>query len=130
MSAGQPSPSCVILNALRALANGVLLALLCVVPLLGQERDRTLERIHVQLQQPPPVLRFDTVQSPAPITFGIFTLVPATGRGEMIRVSIPIGELVARAVTTVAAARRRHEEAVARRNVEAALQRFKRQSCS
>jgi hypothetical protein len=65
------------------------------VPLLGQERDRDLERIDVGLQQPPSLLRgIDPLESTGPTTFSIFTLVPPTGRGEMIRVAIPVGELV------------------------------------
>jgi hypothetical protein len=96
--------------------------------LTGQERDRTLERIELGLQQPPSVLRgFDLVESATPITFGVFTLVPPTGRGEMIRVSIPIGEIVSRAFKANSAARRRRQEAAARREVESALQRFKEQ---
>jgi hypothetical protein len=37
------------------------------------------------------------VESAAPTTFGIFTLVLPTGRAEIIRVTIPIGELASRA---------------------------------
>jgi hypothetical protein len=96
--------------------------------LLGQERDRALERIELGLQQPPSVLRgFDPVGSATPTTFGIFTLVPPTGRGEMIRVTIPIGEIVSRAFKANKAARRRRQEATARREVESELQRFKEQ---
>jgi hypothetical protein len=98
------------------------------VPLLGQDRDRALQRIELRLEQPPSVLRgLDSVESATPTTFGIFTLVPPTGRGEMIRVTIPIGELASRAFTAASAARRRRQEAGARREVEAALHWLKEQ---
>jgi hypothetical protein len=113
---------------MRAHAGGLLLAVVCSIPLLGQERDRALERIDLRLQQPPSVLRgIDPVESAVPKTFGIFTLVPPTGRGEMIRVAMPIGELVSRAFKRAAAANRRRQEAAARSQVEAALEWFKEQ---
>lgn len=113
---------------MKGLASGLMLAVVCSVPLLGQERGRALERIHARLQQPPSVLRgLDPVESAAPTTFGIFALVPPTGRGEMIRVTIPIGALVSQAFKAAAAGRRRRQEAAARREVEAALQLFKEQ---
>jgi hypothetical protein len=55
------------------------------------------------------------------------TVVQPTLPGEMIRVSIPIGELVTRAFKGVAAANGRRREAAARRRVDAALQRFTEQ---
>ncbi len=113
---------------MRALAGGLFLAVVCAVPLLGQERAPALERIDLRLQQPPSLLRgIDPVESAVPQTFGILTVVPPTGRGEMIRVAIPIGELVSRAVKGAAAANRRRQEAAARRKVEAALEWLKEQ---
>jgi hypothetical protein len=111
---------------MRAVAGGLLLAVSCSVPLLGQERDRALQRIELRLQQPPSVLRgLAPVERAAPMTFLIFTLVPPVGRGEIIRVTIPIGELASRAFKAASAARRRRQEAAGRREVEAALHRFK-----
>ncbi len=102
--------------------------MVCAVPLLGQERAPALERIDLRLQQPPALLRgIDPVESAVPQTFGILTVVPPTGRGEMIRVTIPIGELASRAFKAASAARRRRQEAGARREVEAALHRLKEQ---
>lgn len=113
----------------RAVA-GLGFALLCCPPLLAQEQDRSLERISLALQQPAPFV--DGLFSPDPgsaprRTIGPFTLVPPTGRGEIIRVSLPIGELVTSAFKQVAAANRRHQEAAARRRVEAALREFAEQ---
>ena len=78
------------------------------------------------MQQPSPVLsRLPTPESPGPpAKLGIFTLVPPTGRGEIIRVSVPIGELVSRAFKSLSEANRRRQEAASRRKVEANLQAF------
>ena len=116
------------MRAMKGFAAGILVSVACSAPLQAQERDRSLERIGLTLQQPLPIVRgVDPVESAAPRTFGIFTLVPPTGRGEMVRVSVPIGELVSRAFKSAAAANRRRQEAAARRKVEAALEWFKEQ---
>jgi hypothetical protein len=112
---------------MKGLTGGLLVSLVYWAPLLAQEPDRSLERISLALQQPLPTVRgVSPVESASPKTFGIFTLVPPTGRGEMVRVSVPIGDLVSRAFKGVAAANQRRQEAAARRKVEAALQPFSR----
>ena len=119
------------MRAMKGLAAGILVSVACWAPLLAQERDRSLERISLALPQPPAIVRgADPVESVAPKTLGIFTLVPPTGPGEIVRVSVPIGELVSRAFTAAAAANRRRQEAAARRKVEAALKWFKEQQPS
>jgi hypothetical protein len=98
--------------------------LLCSAPLRAQERDRSLERISLALQQQPPEPITGGVvpgESAEPKTFGIFTLVPPQSRGEIIRISVPIGELVSRAFRSAAAAKQRRQEDAARREVNAAL---------
>ena len=107
---------------MKGLAAGLLVWFVSSVPLPAQERDRSLERISLALQQPFPTLRVTVPPDEAvPRKFGIFTLVPPAGRGEIVRVSIPIGELVSRAFKGVAAAHQRRQESAARREVEAAL---------
>ena len=111
---------------MRGLAAGILVASLCSAPLLAQDRDRSLDRITLALQQPSLVVR-DVAPVETPTTkLGIFTLLPPTSRGEMIRVSIPVGELVMRAFRGVAAATERRQEAAARRRVQAELQNLTR----
>jgi hypothetical protein len=113
------------MTVMKRLAGGLLASLVWSGPLVAQERDRSLERISLALEQPGPLIRGGKdVESPMPKTLGIFTLVPPTGRGEMIRVSVPIGALVSRAFKGVAAANQRRHEADARRTVEAALAEF------
>jgi len=116
---------------MKGLAGGLLVSFVCGAPVLAQERDRALERISLALEQPLPTVRgVSPVESAAPKTFGIFTLVPPTERGEIVRVSVPIGELVSRAFKGVAAANHRRQEAAARRKVEAALTWFAEQQLS
>jgi hypothetical protein len=111
---------------MKGLAAGLLVLLACPAPLLAQERDPALARISLALQQPTLIVRgVDPVERAAPKTFGIFTLLPPSAPGEIVRVSIPIGELVSRAFKSVAAANRRRQEEAARRKVEAALDWFK-----
>jgi hypothetical protein len=110
---------------MKALEGGLLLSLVCSVPLVGQERDRSLERIALALQQPHPIMRgVDPVETAVPKTLGIFTLVPPELQGEIVRVSVPIGELVSRAFRGVAAAKQRRREKAARRRVDADLKWF------
>jgi len=109
---------------MRGLAAGILVASVCSAPLLAQDRDRSLDRITLALQQPSLVVR-DVAPVGMPTTrLGIFTLLPPTSRGEMIRVSIPVGELVMRAFRGVTAATQRRQEAAARSRVQAELQNF------
>ncbi len=127
----QPSCLRVLVRAMKGLAGGLLVSLVCWAPLVAQERDRSLERMSLALQQPLPIVRGGgEVESALPKTLGIFTLVPPTRPGEIIRVSVPIGELVSRAFKGAAAANRRRQEAAARRQVEAALEWFKKRQPS
>lgn len=124
LSPAPDQPRClrVIGRAMKGLAGGLLVSLICWAPLVAQQRAVSLERIDLALQQPLPIVRsVGEAESAVPKTFGIFTAIPPTGPGEMIRVSVPIGEFVSRAFKGVAAANQRRREAAARRKVEAAL---------
>lgn len=110
---------------MKVLVAVVLLSVVSVSPLFAQGRDRSLERISLALQQPPLIVDSgEPVQSVEPARFGIFTLLPPTGRGEVIRVSVPVGELVMRAFRGVTTAKHRRQEAAARRRVAAELKSF------
>lgn len=113
---------------MKGLPAGLVVSLVCSAPLLAQEQDRSLERISLALQEPAPIVSGNVLLEPqSPKKLGIFTLVPPTLRGEMVRVSVPIGELVTRAFKGVAAANQRRRESAARRKVEAALEWFAEQ---
>ena len=66
---------------------------------MAQELDRSLERISLALEQPAPVFGVGSVLDlpEPPLTFGPFTLVPPQMRGEMVRLSFPIGAYVMKA---------------------------------
>lgn len=107
---------------MERIATGFLVVLLCAAPAAAQERDPSLIRISLALEQPTAVKTdLERPESRFPKTFGIFTLVAPIKRGELIRVSIPIGEITSRAFRGVAAANRRRQEGAARRKVAAEL---------
>jgi hypothetical protein len=111
---------------MRRLAAGLVFALVCPPSVLAQERDRSVERIRLALEEQPPLSMGGPPPpiTPTPRTFGIFTLVPPTRSGEFVRVSVPIGELVSQAAKGMASANRRRQEAASRRKVQAALKAF------
>ena len=110
---------------MKALAGSLLLWAVYLVPLAGQERDRSLEQIAFALQQPHPLIRsIDPGETAEPRTFGVFTFVPPELPGEFVRISVPIGELVSRAFRGISEAKQRRQEETARRRVEADLKWF------
>ena len=113
---------------MKGLTGGLLVSLACWAPLVAQERDRSPERIRLAQEQPILVVPgVGQVESTLPKTVGIFTLVQPTRPGEIVRVSVPIGEFVSRAFRSVAVANQRRQEAAARQKVEAALKWFREQ---
>lgn len=118
---------------MRRLAGGLAVVSALSVQLSGQERDRSLERIALALQRPSPdrrgvdrqTLGVSTVEpTPEASRLGPFTLGTPQLQGEIIRLSLPIGEYVARGARGLAAANRRRQETAARRRVEADLRAF------
>ena len=121
------------------LTAGVFVVLSLPLPLWAQERDRALERISLALQQPTPLvssadpgeaLRLSTLRTfgvpifeplPGGLKLGPFTFGTPQLRGEIIRVSLPVGEYVTRGARGFAAANRRRQEKAARRRIEAEL---------
>lgn len=91
----------------------------------AQPDDRATQRVRAALEAESRIgsatLRWT---DPAPKTFGPLTLLPPTGRGEIVRVRVPIGELVVEVAHTISAATQRRRQAAAKREVEAALAAF------
>ncbi len=118
---------------MRKAAALTLAALFTSTPLLAQESDAdaSVERIRRALQAPPQiVLGRETPPvsiGPGVKTFGIFTLATPQSDGEMVRVVVPVGELVMRAVSGVARAQHRRAERKARQEVLRALADFQSQ---
>lgn len=102
----------------------VVLALCAGLPgeLLAQGHDRSVERVSAALQgQPRLGSGVFTWTEPAPVRLGILTLVPPVHRGEIVRVRLPIGELVSAAAHRISTANQRRREAAARQEVQRAL---------
>jgi hypothetical protein len=127
------------LKTMRRLAASLAVVAGISSPLSAQERDPSLARISLAIQQTPPRaatadphdwLRTSTLQMlgislfeplPGAPKLGPFTLGTPQLQGEMIRVSVPVGAYVMRAVRGISAANHRRKEAAARRRVEAEL---------
>src|SRR5690349_13596012 len=87
-------------------------------PLSLRAQESSLDKIRISLQQPAPVsgtTPLPTHPGPLPRKLGPLTLVRPETRGEFIRVSIPVGELISRAVEHMRAAATRRQEAAAHR---------------
>jgi hypothetical protein len=103
--------------------------LMCSTPAHAQESSRSLERISIALQQPSSfVIAPPPLERGFPKKLGPFTLVQPTLPGEVFRLSIPVGELVVKAVTGVTKAHRRRQEAAIRRRIDAELKWLRQQA--
>ena len=95
------------------------------LPIHAQDVDSaSLQRIRLALDsQPTPrsTLATPVWAPPERRTFGILTLVPTELRGEMVRVSLPIGELTTRGVRSLRNAKQRRAERKAREEVQAVV---------
>jgi hypothetical protein len=102
------------------------------LPLSAQERNRSLERISLELEKPAPSLGMPIFEPlPRAPKLGPFTLETPQLRGEIIRLSLPVGEYASRAARGLSAANRRRQEPAARRRVEADLKAFaEQQNCT
>lgn len=74
----------------------------------------------------PPALRTWAPPEPLPRRFGIVTFDVPDTRGAMVKVSIPVGDVIVRVSNRVAAARQRHRAAAARTDVQRAHAAFLR----
>ena len=88
----------------------------------------SMERVRIALQKPSLSLSLPPVPLVAPRTtpLGILTLVPPRSDGEVVRVAIPLGELISRAFDAASDARRRRAEKKAHERVMRALEEFQR----
>jgi hypothetical protein len=65
--------------------------------------------------------------TPVPTRLGVLTLVPPDIHGEMVKVIVPVGDLVMRAARAVSSAQHQRAETKAREEVQRALQDFQAQ---
>ena len=93
--------------------------------LLAQENDRSVQRISTALQRQSQIgSSVPTWTEPPSRKLGIFTLVPPAEAGEMVRLRLPIGEMVSTAAQRVSAANQKRRETSARQEVQKALTAF------
>jgi uncharacterized membrane protein YfcA len=124
----------VYVHALLIAVGVTLVAQSLVIPLHAQQApsDTSADRIRRTLETTQPAIVFNAslpplVDTPDVKRLGIFTLAPPESNGEIIRISIPIGELAMRAIDGVANARHRRVERKAHEEVMRAVADFKAQ---
>ena len=105
----------------------IILVIIGVGParLLAQASDRSVERVSAALRAQWS-LRVTPLPGAEPPSkqFGILTLVLPTNPGEIVRLRLPIGELVARTARGLVRANQTRREAAARLEVQRALTAF------
>ena len=98
------------------------LCLCMVAPVWAQqpESSASLQRVRVGLQNPPIQSKpgIPLWSEPGRRKIGILTLTAPEHPGEIVRVSLPVGDLVTRAVRGVGAAKHRRAERKAREEVQ------------
>ena len=93
--------------------------------LRAQGNDRSVARISAALQRQSQIgSSASTWTEPPPKKLGMLTLVSPTEPGEMVRLRVPIGELLSRAAQGVSAANQRRRETSARHEVQKSLSAF------
>jgi hypothetical protein len=129
------------MSAMMRLAAALVVVMSLPCQASAQDGNHSLERISLALQQPPSVLRgADHAEALRAFTLkalGVSIFEPMAGapkvgpftlgtpqQGEIIQLSLPIGEYVSRLAHGIAAANHRGKEASARRRVEADLKAF------
>lgn len=105
----------------------VAVAMLASVELHADQRPtqstQTPEQLTVAAQQPLR-LTIPVWTEPPPKRIGVFTLVPPEHRGEIVQVSMPVGNLAMRAARAIGQAQSRRAEQKARKEVAQALKDF------
>ena len=84
------------------------------------QSSQTGEQLNV-VAQGPLRLAIPTWIEPTPKRFGVFTIASPELPGEMVRVSVPVGELTMRAARAIGRSQYRRAEEKARKEVEQAL---------
>jgi hypothetical protein len=107
----------------------ILVAVALIAPVGAQQSDQPVsESLKLALQKPqsfrlliptdPPWI------TPQPTTVGILTIASPDRNGEMLKVAVPVGELMTRAAHAISQVRYRRAEKQARAEVQRALQDF------
>src|SRR5688572_8308767 len=115
---------------MRVLAIAV--SLLCLTdPARAQQAESmaSLQHLSIGLHNPPTpsILSTPVIGEPRRTKVGIFTFIPPSHRGEMVRVSLPVGDLVVRGVRGFNAMQHRRAERRAREEVQRVLREYEAQ---
>jgi hypothetical protein len=88
------------------------------VAALAGQTDPSIQRIRAALEAPAQgTLSIPTWVQPVPTKLGMFALLQPQAPGEVVRVFVPIGEIVTRATRAIGDARRRRAERESREKV-------------
>jgi hypothetical protein len=120
---------------MRVLASVSAVVVVSLVTSVGAQQANSpasVERVRLALEtlQQQPGLISPTLPpwtAPAPTRLGILTIVPPQKNGEIVRLIVPVGDLVARAVHAVSSAQYRRAEKKAHQEVLRTLQSFQAQ---
>lgn len=111
---------------MKGIAATVLLGLVGIGVGSARAEQAEPKRVNAALQTPPKLIirAEDLFPLTRPARVGLFTLLPPETNGEMVRVSIPVGDLVSRAARAVSDANHRRAEQKADERVRKDLERF------
>jgi hypothetical protein len=96
--------------------------------LWAQQPPASVERIRIALESPQPPLNIDGARPTKPdeTHWGVLTFVAPDSPGQMLKVRVPVGDLVGRAAHSVAASQHRRAEKAAHAEAVKALAEFER----
>lgn len=113
---------------------GVAAGVLLLVPSVSAQQPdsvSSLSRVRLALeraqQQPMLTTPLQPWTAPAPRRLGMLTLLPPQRDGQLIRVAVPVGDLVVRAGHAISRAQHRRAERKAGERVQRALRNFQAQ---
>ena len=111
---------------MKGIAATVLLGLVGIGVGSARAEQAEPKRVNPALQTPPKLIirAEDLFPLTRPARVGMFTLVPPEANGEVVRVSIPVGELVSRAARAISDANHRRAERKADERVQKDLEQF------
>jgi hypothetical protein len=111
---------------MKATAATVLLVLVGIGVGSARAEQAEPKRINAALQTPPKLIirPEDLFPLTPPTRLGMLTLVPPENNGEVVRVSVPVGELVSKAARAISDANHRRAERKADERVRKDLEQF------
>ena len=97
-------------------------------PTVAGQTDPSVSNIRAALESPQAIINLPVWTEPTPTRLGMLTLLPPQTPGEVVRVSVPIGEITTRAIRAIGDAQRRRTERKAREEVLGVLRAIEAQA--